>query len=87
MDRETTIRERAHQLWEAEGFPQGKHAEHWAQAEREYDMEQGEAGPEQSPDLAARREAIRQHGDVYVVPSDLEDADIREAAPGVREQP
>ncbi|MBM3605719.1 MAG: DUF2934 domain-containing protein [Alphaproteobacteria bacterium] len=29
------IRERAHQIWEAEGRPEGREAEHWAQAQDE----------------------------------------------------
>jgi hypothetical protein len=29
------VRERAYQLWEAEGRPDGRHEEHWYQAERE----------------------------------------------------
>lgn len=33
------------------------------------------------------REAVREHSDVYLVKTDLEDADQREAAPGTREQP
>jgi hypothetical protein len=32
---EDNIRRRAHQLWEDEGRPEGKDAEHWAQAARE----------------------------------------------------
>ncbi|SER95481.1 hypothetical protein [Rhizobium sp. NFR03] len=35
---------------------------------------------------AARREAVRLNGDVFMVRSDLEDADQREATPGMREQ-
>ncbi|MFP5076259.1 hypothetical protein ACLE20_03040 [Rhizobium sp. YIM 134829] len=42
--------------------------------------------PDDTATLAARREAARQHGDAYIVASDLEDADQREAAPGTREQ-
>lgn len=38
------------------------------------------------PNLAAQREAVREHGDVYIVDTDLEDADQREASPGTREQ-
>jgi hypothetical protein len=34
----------------------------------------------------AIREASRQHGDAFVVKSDLEDQDQRDAAPGTREQ-
>jgi hypothetical protein len=29
------IQERAHEIWEREGRPHGRHHEHWAQAERE----------------------------------------------------
>ncbi|MFC3167433.1 MULTISPECIES: DUF2934 domain-containing protein [Paracoccus] len=29
------IRQRAHQLWEEQGRPEGKHAEHWEQARTE----------------------------------------------------
>jgi hypothetical protein len=33
------VRERAHLIWEREGRPDGRDAEHWAQAEREIDNE------------------------------------------------
>jgi hypothetical protein len=36
-DREERIRQRAHQLWEADGRPEGRHDHHWSQAEREID--------------------------------------------------
>jgi hypothetical protein len=32
---EHAIKSRAYELWEREGRPDGKHAEHWAEAERE----------------------------------------------------
>ncbi|MER2536389.1 MAG: DUF2934 domain-containing protein [Rhizobiaceae bacterium] len=35
QDREERIRQRAHQLWEADGRPEGRHDHHWSQAERE----------------------------------------------------
>ncbi|MBV8089607.1 MAG: DUF2934 domain-containing protein [Alphaproteobacteria bacterium] len=38
-DRERRIEERAYELWEAEGHPQGKHEEHWHRAAREIDGE------------------------------------------------
>ena len=34
-DRDQLIRERAHQIWEKEGRPAGREAEHWKQAERD----------------------------------------------------
>ena len=35
MSDDTRTRERAHQLWEAAGRPDGQHEAHWAQAEKE----------------------------------------------------
>lgn len=43
--------------------------------------------PDDLPNLDAIQEAVRQHGDVYIVKSDLEDEDQRNSAPGTREQP
>lgn len=34
-DRETRVRERAHQLWEQEGRPDGRDFDHWERAARE----------------------------------------------------
>lgn len=34
-ERDNKIRQRAHQLWEDEGRPEGRHAEHWDQASSE----------------------------------------------------
>lgn len=45
-----------------------------------------ETGPDDIPNLAARREAARDHSDSYLVDTDLEDAEQREASPGTREQ-
>ncbi|WP_245214876.1 DUF2934 domain-containing protein [Roseomonas indoligenes] len=42
------IRERAHAIWEGEGRPEGRHAEHWQQAEQEM----GSAG--RQPELTAQ---------------------------------
>ena len=35
------LRHQAHEIWESKGRPDGKHDEHWAQAEREW-SERGE---------------------------------------------
>jgi len=45
-----------------------------------------ETAPDDLPNLAAQREAAREHGDSYVVDADLEVADQRETSPGTREQ-
>ena len=34
-DRESRIHKRAHELWEQEGRPEGRHDEHWRQASQE----------------------------------------------------
>jgi hypothetical protein len=36
---EQRVRERAHAIWEAEGRPEGRHAEHWQQALSEIERE------------------------------------------------
>ncbi len=82
--REEEIRKRAYSLWEKEGRPEGKHGHHWTLAEHELDAQQGEA--DNPPNLAALREASREHTDAFLVKTDLEDADQREASPGTREQ-
>ena len=45
---ESRVRERAHHLWEVEGKPEGKHQEHWHQAERE--LSSAEPGEDRTPD-------------------------------------
>lgn len=82
--REEEIRQRAYSLWEKEGRPEGKHGHHWTLAEHELDAQQDEG--DNPPNLAALREASRQHTDAFLVKTDLEDADQREASPGTREQ-
>lgn len=86
-ERTDRIRDRAHNIWEEEGRPDNRHDEHWLQAEREISHEDGGLEGDDVPNLAAIREAAREHTDAFIVKSDLEDADQREATPGVREQP
>lgn len=86
-DRKDRIRKRAYELWQQEGAPEGKRDDHWYRAEREIDKGDGEVQPDDEPNLGALREAVRQHNDGFIVKTDLEDADQREAAPGTREQP
>ncbi|AIC31555.1 hypothetical protein IE4771_PE00331 (plasmid) [Rhizobium etli bv. mimosae str. IE4771] len=81
--REDNIRKRAYSLWEKEGRPEGKHQDHWTRAEHELDA-RGET--DHPPRLEALREASREHRDTFLVKTDLEDADQREASPGTREQ-
>jgi len=82
--REEEIQKRAYSLWEGEGRPEHRHKDHWRMAEHELDAQQGE--DDNPPNLAALREASREHTDAFLVKTDLEDADQREASPGTREQ-
>lgn len=59
------ISHRAHQIWEAEGRPEGRDAEHWAQAQEELRRE-GILGDDSLSDLPADS-----------VPDDTSDADGR----------
>ncbi|EPE96275.1 DUF2934 domain-containing protein [Rhizobium grahamii] len=81
------IRNRAYEIWESEGSPADRHDEHWLQAEREILHTHDQLEGDDVPNLAALREATREHTDTFIVKSDLEDAEQREATPGMREQP
>lgn len=69
---EEKIRRRAYQLWEAEGRPDGRHAEHWAQAEREVltggESARWETGGIESPNLSAVAEGMWENADGPVSP-------------------
>jgi hypothetical protein len=43
MPDEERIRRRAHELWEKEGRPEGRHEQHWDQARREIEQEESDA--------------------------------------------
>lgn len=43
------IRERAHRLWEEDGHPEGREADHWARAEAEIDAE--DQAPKDDPQV------------------------------------
>ncbi|WP_072295051.1 DUF2934 domain-containing protein [Paracoccus sp. SM22M-07] len=52
MDRNEQIRQRAHQIWEAAGCPDGQDAEHWRQAEQQLSQEGETQGTDMQEDLA-----------------------------------
>ncbi|NTJ42689.1 hypothetical protein G6L28_08790 [Agrobacterium larrymoorei] len=60
-----------------------------ARFETEGDLKQHqqEVEPDELINLRARKQAARQHEDAFIVATDLEDDDQRDAAPGTREQP
>lgn len=45
QDLERKIRERAYRLWEGEGRPEGREAEHWREAERQLMIEEDRGEP------------------------------------------
>jgi len=52
-DRQDRIRQRAHEIWEQEGRPDGRDQEHWERAHREVDEEPGETPPEPPRDISS----------------------------------
>ncbi len=46
MPEDDRIRRRAHAIWEREGRPDGRQQEHWAQARREIEAEEGAPPPQ-----------------------------------------
>jgi len=58
MNRDEEIRRLAHQIWEAEGRPDGRHLEHWRQAEEIWEKRNApSAAPAQAPARPRRRTA------------------------------
>ncbi|NTZ89556.1 hypothetical protein [Agrobacterium tumefaciens] len=57
------------------------------ETDSELKSKDGEIYPDETMNLRARRQAARQHEDTFIVATDLEDDDQRDAAPGTREQP
>lgn len=49
-DREQQIRRKAYELWEAAGRPEGRQAEHWAEAERQLAAEDFSTGNTEAAD-------------------------------------
>ncbi|MDE2182463.1 MAG: DUF2934 domain-containing protein [Alphaproteobacteria bacterium] len=63
---EERIRRRAHDIWESEGRPQGKHAEHWERARREI------VGPPPGHSTLAGDSAETDHEPPYFTVDDLD---------------
>lgn len=45
QDHQERIRQRAHAIWESEGRPEGRDADHWSRAEQELKNEMGDDRP------------------------------------------
>ncbi len=59
MDRDALIRQRAYQLWEKSGRPDGKAEEHWEEARRQIDAEQASSKPGKEAGSGSRRSRTR----------------------------
>lgn len=59
MDKEERIRQRAHDIWEREGRPQGREQEHWDKAVQDVEAEGSEAsrGPTHSDPVVGAGDA------------------------------
>jgi hypothetical protein len=57
MNSEQAIRERSYLIWEREGRPHGRGAEHWLQAETELSAGQDAAPKPRAPAASAKRAA------------------------------
>jgi Protein of unknown function (DUF2934) len=49
MNREKRIEQRAYEIWESEGRPDGRHSDHWQRAESEVAREEGRAAQSVTP--------------------------------------
>jgi hypothetical protein len=58
-DLHSKIRERAHEIWEREGRPDGRAEEHWSQAERELGITQTSAPGKKSGNGAGKPRAAK----------------------------
>ena len=53
-DLDTRIKERAYEIWESEGRPEGREHEHWRQARAEFAEAQSEVAARKAPARASK---------------------------------
>jgi hypothetical protein len=73
-NRETRIRQKAHEIWEQAGRPDDKADEHWVEAERQVDKEDHKDDTDQlANEPSPRHEAIDiapgPDGDIHPIPA------------------
>ena len=56
QDHQERIKQRAHEIWESEGRPEGRDSDHWSRAEQEL---RSEMGGEQPADLGEKPKPAR----------------------------
>ncbi|MFM2045298.1 MAG: hypothetical protein RLY86_3874 [Pseudomonadota bacterium] len=80
-DRDERIRQRAYGIWEREGRPEGREAEHWGRALDEIRQEGGASNPEQPEDGGTGGTAEDMVPDGHALPAEV-DPDGMEREPG-----
>lgn len=58
-EREERIRQRAHDIWEREGRPHGRHDDHWRRAKEEIETESGAGTPAEVGKPSARAKGAK----------------------------
>lgn len=56
MDREKLVRETAYAIWEAEGRPEGREADHWREAEERVAKGEVKRGGQKTPAAAVKKQ-------------------------------
>lgn len=58
-DRDRKVRDQAYRIWEEQGRPEGRHEDHWREAEKAFEGDVPDAGAERQamPRQAPRRRA------------------------------
>ena len=55
MQDKERVRQRAYEIWEEAGYPDGQHDSHWEQARREIEAESDEPTSVEAPDQSSKK--------------------------------
>ena len=80
-DRAKRIAERAYELWEQEGRPEGRHHEHWIEAERQLDGASETSGQQKSRQDRPTGPGVASQGQQQSSPPGVGGSDSRQTAP------
>ena len=85
-DREERIRQRAYDLWQREGAPEGRDQDHWHEAVAQIDAEMAE-GNEVAPGTAAAAGLAGRGDDLPLNADGLDEMDVEQARGAVGDGP
>lgn len=74
-DREDRIRQRAYQIWNEAGQPEGRQEEHWRQAEADIDAETGKREPPPTQPAGSRSDEDPAEGARQTIDHNLQQAE------------